>query len=193
MQRALPLLLLLILPGACISTDDAYERRAGKLIARYFPDVPPPEQGDCHSLHMPAFAAGLSLDGEKPLRKHAIGNGRVYRFLWSGAFDPCGLTVRIIPGKSLGLMVAIRGVQRVERFLSDKEMCGFEKRLARLDVGTMARSIDRVGCDGGSWVLEVYADGQYRSIERWSPEAGPFKELCEYIAGLPHFAIKEIY
>jgi hypothetical protein len=35
-----------------------------------------------------------------------------------------------------------------------------------------------MGMDGAQWILEGVRDGNYKIVDRWSPEDGPVRKLC---------------
>jgi hypothetical protein len=56
----------------------------------------------------------------------------------------------------------------------------FLDRIEELDYWNLsAREIDSnvVGLDGAQWILEAVRDGQYKIVDRWSPDKDPIRTL----------------
>jgi hypothetical protein len=41
-----------------------------------------------------------------------------------------------------------------------------------------ATETEVMGVDGADWIVDGVAWGERHAVTRWSPESGPFRELC---------------
>jgi hypothetical protein len=115
-------------------------------------------------------------------------DGFAYRFLWLRSFHH-PIAVRLEKnGSSVTLnAVELDGtggnapggiVKSVQRELSAAEHSEFLDKLNRVDFWRLGKNESRFGVDGAQWILEGAENGQYRVVERWSPESGPYHDVC---------------
>ncbi|MCL5279893.1 MAG: hypothetical protein M1376_08320 [Planctomycetes bacterium] len=114
--------------------------------------------------------------------------GFAYRFLWLRSFHhPIAMRVEKNGPSVMFNAVELDGtggnapggiVKSVQRELSSAEQSEFLAKLARVDFWELGKNESRFGLDGAQWLLEGAENGQYRVVERWSPNPGPYRDVC---------------
>jgi hypothetical protein len=118
--------------------------------------------------------------------------GQVYRFLWLRSFhhpvvvrlnvndDGTGTLVTKVgdgqggypPGRLIENRTQDLSKQQTQRFLDEV------KQLKYWDLSSREETNPRVvNLDGARWVIEAVRGGNYKIVDRWSPEKGPVKTL----------------
>jgi hypothetical protein len=119
--------------------------------------------------------------------------GFAYRFLWLRSFHhPVAIRVEKSGPSVTMSAVELDGtggnapggiVKSGQRELSSAEQGEFLVKLSRVDFWNLRKKEDRFGLDGAQWILEGAENGQYRVVERWSPESGPYHDVCVLLLG----------
>lgn len=131
-----------------------------------------------------------------------------YRFLWLRTFHhPVAIRVLIQPDGTGTLVMKMADgaagykpgsltLNKAESLTRDRVKSVVEK-IQHLNYWVLpARDPKAPGFDGAQWIVEGIAHGQYRLVDRWTPESGPVRELGLYfLRDLAHLHLKadEIY
>ena len=132
-----------------------------------------------YSSHLRAMA--------EPSLSCGVSPGESYRFLWLRTFGR-PIAVRVEIGRSNTLTaVELDGAggyqpgkisRRVQRQLSADEWKTLSDALKATDFWKMpGRDSDR-GLDGAQWIMEGRSGHDYHVVDRWSPKAGAYRDLC---------------
>jgi hypothetical protein len=133
---------------------------------------------------------------------------QTYRFLWLRTFHhPIAVRFEVQPDGSGILTVKVADgtggyapgkliENRTKHFTKDQTKF-FLKDVEDLKYWTLtAKEPRRISVDGAQWIIEATRNGQYKIVERWSPENGPIRtlglELLIDLADLP-LLYKEVY
>jgi hypothetical protein len=67
---------------------------------------------------------------------------------------------------------------RTEKMLTESQWRALSAALARVRFWSMpTRQAKRLGSDGSQWIIEgFHPDNQYHVVDRWSPDAGPYRD-----------------
>ncbi len=136
------------------------------------------------------YSRALEAMGEPSLSGGTIGQ-ETYRFLWLRTWsrpvvvrfglDTAPVRLHVIELDGAG------GFDQGKVSRRDAEQLGPEDSLALLhalesaDIWSMPTEDPKVGLDGAQWILEARRGDAYRAIDRWSPDAGPYRTLCELL------------
>ena len=129
--------------------------------------------------------------GESPLPTSDIGlDCPIYRLWWLPAhYRPLSVHMHVMPNGSGQIRAKVgafgRGgtmpakiMQAWEIQLSSANIQAFFSLLHACDFWQQPTQETGVGLDGSHWVLEGYHHGHYHVVDRWQPQAGPFREAC---------------
>lgn len=117
-----------------------------------------------------------------------------YRFLWLRSFHP-GIAIRIdlkADGSSVatikidnekGKGEPTKLVKNKVLRLSENQTQLFLDRISDWGFWTQPtiEKTDLIGVDGAQWIVEGAKDGKYLLLDRWSPKAGPVRDLGTYM------------
>jgi transposase len=118
--------------------------------------------------------------------------GPVFRFLWLRSFDHPVVVRLNVSGDGTGTLVTkISGrqggyepgklVENRTKKLSKQETQWFLDRVEELKYwelpGREEKAPNVVNLDGAHWVVEAVRDGNYKLVDRWSPQNGPIKAI----------------
>jgi hypothetical protein len=157
-------------------------------VDRYFPALHVRDQDDealNRNLHWYTLVEMLERSQEPPLLSVARDGEAFYRFLWVGCWGE-SLLVRVASSKQ-GRSVEARGAglpANVRRALSDGEWGEFSGLLRKSSWDSMNVRDGISGLDGGYWIVEGVQGGRYRYVERWTPNPGPYLDLCLFMVSL---------
>lgn len=138
------------------------------------------------------YSGDLRAMGEPSLAQPRAGVLESYRFLWLAGPRTDHTAVRIdrtSNGPALTVKVldcAVghdpgRKVTDRTRPLTQEQWNDFLQLLERAGFWSMPTRDSRRGLDGAEWVLEGVRGGEYHVVDRWSPEAGAFRECCAFL------------
>jgi hypothetical protein len=65
--------------------------------------------------------------------------------------------------------------------------------LKAMDFWSMPTKTKTIGTDGARWILEVSDKQTYKFVDRWSPQKGPYFDLCRSILQHARIQEKDIY
>jgi hypothetical protein len=129
-------------------------------------------------------------------------DGFAYRFLWLRSFhhpiamrvekNGSSVTLNAVELDGTGGNAPGRIVKSVQRELSSAEQGEFLAKLDRVDFWKLRKNEERFGLDGAQWILEGAENGQYRVVERWSPESGPYHDVCVLLLGFTGITISPL-
>ncbi len=83
--------------------------------------------------------------------------------------------------------------RRIERDLSPEEVRRFQRLLKRTVFFHLSPKHCDLGCDGSEWIFESADQSGYHLLTRWSPDAGPVREVGEFLIGLSGWHFAEVY
>lgn len=168
---------------------------------RYFPATVSDFKSEWYGKHLAAM-------NEPSLFEAAARSEAALRFLWLRTFHQ-PICVRMTREGERVSLVATRlsgegGYEpgtiaaRVERTLAVADWLGIEDALdlARFDAPPIREGF---GADGAQWIVERARNGNWRMVERWSPDRpGPhadFRRACEAFLGLvgDEFVTGDVY
>lgn len=163
------------------------------IAQQYFPNHAFDKRDDLNNFKVKWYQKPLEALKEPSLwdLSQARGPDEVYRFLWLRSFhhpvsvrlsissDGTGtLTTKVCTGAGgyePGKLIVNRnekiGADRVKWFLDRID----EQQYWSLP--TEEEDPNTIGLDGAQWVLEAVKNGNYKVVDRWSPEKGPIKNL----------------
>jgi hypothetical protein len=159
--------------------------------AFYFPAGSLTEAADASDLD--AFRRGwysraLHAMGEPSLSCGTSGP-ESYRFLWLRTWgrpvavrfraDAAALDVVELDGA--GGYDPGKVLRKASEHLGPADSAALRSALEAAAIWSMPPESTRMGLDGAQWILEARREGEYRVIDRWSPEPGPFRALCELL------------
>jgi hypothetical protein len=112
---------------------------------------------------------------------------QVFRFLWEQDFR--GTTViRVVLPADPAIAPSVHVLDEPARPISLRDQREFVAAFERTDFWTMPTYRDAGGGDGASWIVEARVGPHHHVVDRWSPGAGPFRDLglsFMRLAGLP--------
>jgi hypothetical protein len=121
-----------------------------------------------------------------------------YRFLWLRTWGhPIAVRVEISSRSNTLTAVELDGAggyepgkvsRRVQRQLSVGEWKTFSDALKTAAFWKMQERIPDHGLDGAQWIMEGRSGGDYRVVDRWSPETGAYRDLCLMLVKLAGLA-----
>ena len=128
----------------------------------------------------------------------------VYRFLWLRTFHH-PIAIRVDLGKAANGILTVKELSGAGGYepgsirfktvvpLTAGEVSSFLSAVK--DVGfwgmpTEPPPTDSIACDGAQWVLEGVHDGQYHVVDRWSPDPGPYRDLCLQLLAASKLALQ---
>ncbi len=89
--------------------------------------------------------------------------------------------------------------RKIVRPLTSDERDSLAAMLASTSVLAMGPANYQMGLDGSRWIIEGSAPGEYRYVNRWSPdpeyfpEAMPVREAGLFLLGLTGWSLEPIY
>jgi hypothetical protein len=145
------------------------------------------------------YGKHLRAMGEKSLLDVSDGEAEIYRFLWLRSFDhPVFVRVERHQNKIKLFTKELDGAGGYEpgkvlrsysRNLDRTEWCEFLKLLRQADYWNLPPKIEEGGADGARWILEGVRENRYHLVDRWSPDAGEYREACLYLLRLSGFEV----
>lgn len=129
----------------------------------------------------------------------------VYRFTWLRSFHrPVAVRVTSDHGRASFSAVELSGAGGYDPGHVSRRTAGrlteqqFETIRALMDAKgfwTMSSYEESLGRDGSEWIVEGSREGRYRVVTRWTPAAGPIREIGERFLALPgwSFPAEEVY
>ncbi|HVJ92159.1 MAG TPA: hypothetical protein VM580_20305 [Labilithrix sp.] len=144
------------------------------------------------------YGKHLSAMHEPSLVQLAMRGETAMRFLWLRTFHQ-PIAVRVQRAEEGARLVATRlsgmgGYEpgsidlRRERELGAQECQRVEAALDDAAFETIPPDVNTLGADGAQWIIERAKGGEYRIVDRWSPEAkgdaGGFRRACETFLAL---------
>jgi hypothetical protein len=144
------------------------------------------------------YGKHLSAMGEPSLVELASRGEMAVRFLWLRTFhQPIAVRVQRTAGAAQMVATRLSGLGgyepgavdfRTKRELSVDEWHRVGQALHDAAFETMQGEVTSIGADGAQWIIERAKDGEYRVVDRWSPDArGPdaaFRIACETFLAL---------
>ena len=138
------------------------------------------------------YGKHLSAMGEPSLVELASRGEMAVRFLWLRTFhQPIAVRVQGTAGAAQLVATRLSGMGgyepgavdlRAKRELSVDEWHRLGQALHDAAFETIQADVTSIGADGAQWIIERAKDGEYRAVDRWSPEAdGPdagFRIAC---------------
>jgi len=131
-----------------------------------------------------------------------------YRFLWLRTFNhPIAVRIEKLNGQIILYAVELSGKggydpgvikKSKKKELSHDDFNRLSEILKEIDFWNMDNVLKilntdgtiTLNADGAQWILEGNSNGKYHVVDRWSPEAGKYKELCLYFLQIAGFKIK---
>jgi len=135
----------------------------------------------------------------EPVLKDYKGDKEIYRFTWLRSFnhpavirlEKQGDIVRLFSKVSNGAGGYEPGKIILDTTLSvtQKQVDTIKQKIELANFWTLqTESRDTNGLDGSEWIIEVYKNGNYHMVVRWTPEKGTnFRAIGEYL-----FSISQI-
>jgi hypothetical protein len=200
-----------VAPPAPFASEDCVKPKKFPALARKISEI---EKGKSGYFPKDIFAGGwkdadnfmndwygkhLEAMGEKSLLDVSGGETEIYRFLWLRSFhhpvfvrvERSRNQVRLSTAESDGAGGYGPGktFRRSSRNLDQTEWCEFLKLLRQADYWNLPTDRRENGLDGAQWILEGVRENRYHLVDRWSPEAGEYREACVYLLRLSGFEI----
>lgn len=206
MKALIPFFILLFLVTSCTSTPEK------KIQAKVDYDTLPlptdsttlyfktkPDYRDTTSDAVTAFVnswfSKMLFALKEPVLKDYQGDKEIYRFTWLRSFNHpvairlekqsnivrifskvCGGAGGYEPGKVIFDTTFL---------LTQKEVDGFNERLEAAKYWSMQTENNVMGNDGSEWILEVFKNGFYHMVVRWSPfDEIAFRKIGEYLLSI---------
>jgi hypothetical protein len=175
-------------------------------LAQYFPAQVFSERTDLDQFVASWYSKHLSAMGEPTLWKRGTDEAtETYRFTWLRTFHPpfvfrlsvfsdrsASLTVKSTDGA--GGYEPGRLVLNKTYKLAASDVRGFLSALNELKFWSLpTKETQSGGLDGAQWILEGTKDARYHIIDRWSPDAGPFRELMLSLMRLGRVEVTDVY
>jgi len=130
----------------------------------------------------------------------------IYRFVWLRTFHHPIVVRLVVDQDGIGRLAEIEmtgrggfapGVVAKKRTfeVSKEEVAHFQSLIKAITYWAMPTEAGQAGLDGAQWILEGVQSGQYHVVVRWSPAAGPYREVCLYMLKLSKIDVdpKQIY
>ena len=130
----------------------------------------------------------------------------IYRFVWLRTFHHPIIARLVVDGDGIGRLTAVEmtgqggfapGVLARKQTLdvSKDDVAHLQSLIAAIRYWTMPTESGPIGNDGAQWIFEGVQSGQYHVVVRWSPEGGPYREVCLYMLKLSKIDVsaKQIY
>lgn len=166
---------------------------AAAVVRQYFPDHAFTQRDDLSTFKVSWYQKDLDALREPSLwelSKQSSTN-HVYRFLWLRSFHhPIAVRLNINPDGTGTLTTKVCSgaggydpgkliVNRNERVAADRVKWFLDQvdEQHYWSLTTEEEDPNTVGVDGAQWVLEAVKNGNYKVVDRWSPENGPIKSL----------------
>jgi len=139
------------------------------------------------SLHEPSLSCGHRASQD-------------YRFSWLPDFHDSVVVRVTVPIDPALLPYALRDglqykgpllLERGHHEISRRDLRELNDLLVRADFWRMPSTARGGGADGARWVVEVRKGGAYHIVDRWSPRAGPFRELGRLFMRLADLPVNE--
>ncbi|MFT3679689.1 MAG: hypothetical protein QM791_05425 [Ferruginibacter sp.] len=140
--------------------------------------------------------------GNEPILYNRKGKGEIYRFTWLRSFH-MPVIIRVHKSKNEFLLTAKliqEGYYDIPEAIitnSTKEISyfkwqKFKELLSKANFHNLpVEDNSDVGTDGAQWIMEVYENGEYHFITRWSPGNSDFGKACKYLLGICGLEIKK--
>ena len=125
--------------------------------------------------------------GEPSLSCGAPAAKEAYRFVWLRTFHR-PIAVRLTHEGGGPRLVAVeltgaggydpgRIAGRAEKILTESDWRALSAALAKIHFWSMPSRLAKPGIDGSRWIIEGFRfNSQYHVVDRWTPEAGPYRE-----------------
>ena len=140
---------------------------------------------------MDGFVRPRISDTLRALREPSLScqgsRAQVFRFLWQQDFRG-STAIRMVLPTDPAFAASVRVLNEPTRPISLRAQREFLATFERADFWNMPTYKDAVGLDGASWIVEARIGPHYHVVDRWSPPAGPFRDLglsFMRLAGLP--------
>jgi len=130
----------------------------------------------------------------------------VYRFVWLRTFDHPIVVRLAIDQDGISKLTAIEMTgqggyapgevaKKHTLYVSKEDVAHFQSLIKAITYWTMPTEPGQGGLDGAQWILEGVQSGGYHVVVRWSPDAGPYHEVCLYMLKLSKINVdpKQIY
>ena len=148
------------------------------------------------------YGKHLRAMDETSLLDVSDGETEIYRFLWLRSFDH-PVFVRVERRRSqINLFTKeLSGAggygpgkvsRNYSRNLDRTEWCEFLKLLRQADYWSLPTRKRVLSNDGAQWILEGVRENRYHIVDRFSPEAGEFREACLYLLRLSGVEIDKL-
>jgi hypothetical protein len=173
-------LLFVVLCGACSGQQ-------------FFPDGIFDENKDTNESIVDRYSGHLKALGEPSLWEASKKTkGTVYRFLWLRSFDHPVVIRLAVNGDATGTLVVKvtsggggykpgKLIENRTRKLSKQQTEWFLDRVEELKYWELPsreeKAANVVNLDGAQWIVEAMKDGNYKIVDRWSPENGPINRI----------------
>jgi hypothetical protein len=172
---------------------------------QYFPSLALDKQPELHQFRGGWYSKHLRAMDEPSLLAAANDtDSNIYRFLWLRSFHhPIALRLQIQPeGDGVLVLKVLDGaggyepetlsIERTLELDSDK-VSFFLEGLEELHFWELPGPNTSLGLDGAQWVLEGAHEGRYHVVDRWSPEGGPYRDLCLMLLQFSALEVDEVY
>lgn len=178
-------------PGFSSQISNLKKGKSGYFPLRTFAD----EWENSDSFHNDWYGKHLSAMKQESLLDTSDENKEVYRFLWLRTFDhPVfvraerdGYSFKMVSRELDGAGGYEPGkILRTDtRLLERNEWCELVRILDETRYWQMSsHQRDDSGNDGAQWILEGVKNNRYHIVDRWSPNAGKYREACVFLLQL---------
>jgi len=127
------------------------------------------------------------LSMKEPTLSCGQATGASYRFLWLRSFHH-PIVVRVVYEADIASLTAVEldgaggripgvEIRRVARWLSAEESSALLTELRKATFWDLPSREKRMGIDGAEWLIEGRDGVRYHVVRRWSPVAGPVREI----------------
>jgi hypothetical protein len=177
--------------GAAANADTAFFPPRAFVL-----ENPPSYQNDISGLLADGYSDALGRMNEPSLWKASQNDRKLtaYRLLWLPTWGrPVAVRIETAGGRATLHMVQLDGdggydlgkidtTKRMSLRRTDWER--LVRRVRTAGFWDMPSRIDRLGADGEELIVEGVTDGRYHVVDRWTPEAGAYRELCRTLLDL---------
>jgi hypothetical protein len=177
--------------GAAASADTAFFPPRAFVL-----EDAPDHQNDISGLLADRYSDALRRMNEPSLWKASQSDRKLtaYRFLWLPTWGrPVAVRIEKAGGRATLHMVQLDGsggydlgkIDTTRRMSPNRD--DWERLMRRVRTAGfwgMPSRIDRLGADGEELIVEGVKDGRYHVVDRWTPEAGAYLELCRTLLDL---------
>lgn len=167
---------------------------AAAAAQQYFPDHAFTQRDDLNKLKVSWYQKNLDALREPSLWESSkqSSTNQIYRFLWLRSFHhPIAVRLNINPDGTGTLTTKVCGgaggyepgkliVNRSQKVAADR-VKWFLDQVDEEQYWSLPSEEEKdpntVELDGAQWIVEAVKDGNYKVVDRWSPEKGPIKRL----------------